>query len=123
MHLGTAFQLIDDALDYDAASSREIGKNIGDDLAEGKPTLPLIHAIRSAPEDKAAIIRKAIEKGGLDNINTILTIIESTNSIMYTRKLAREEADRAIDCLKHLDSNLYRDALTVLAGFAVDRSF
>ncbi len=123
MHLGTAFQLIDDALDYDANSSLEIGKNIGDDLAEGKPTLPLIHAIRSAPENEAAIIRRAIEEGGLDNISGILSIIESTNSIAYTRSLAREEAGRAIDCLSCLKSNPYRHALTGLAGFAVDRSF
>ncbi len=123
MHLGTAFQLIDDALDYDATSSQEIGKNIGDDLAEGKPTLPLIHAIRSASVNETAIIRKAIEEGGLDNINSILGIIESTNSIAYTRDLARQEADCAIGCLVCLSDNLYRQALTGLAGFTVDRSF
>ncbi len=123
MHLGTAFQLIDDALDYDATSSQEIGKNIGDDLAEGKPTLPLIHAIRSAAAGEAGIIRKAIEEGGLDNISSILAIIESTNSIAYTRTLAREEADRAIECLACLNDNFYRQALMGLAGFAVDRSF
>lgn len=123
MHLGTAFQLIDDALDYDATSSQEIGKNIGDDLAEGKPTLPLIHAVRNAAVHEAAILRKAIEEGGLDSINRILAIIESTNSIAYTRGLARAEADRATDCLVCLNDSVYRRALTGLAGFAVNRSF
>lgn len=122
MYLGTAFQLIDDALDYDA-STQDIGKNIGDDLAEGKPTLPLIHAMRKGDESQQNTARAAIENGGLDNIDAIMAIIESTQGIAYTRELARGEADRAIECLSCLENSPYKDALTGLANFAVDRSF
>lgn len=122
MHLGTAFQLIDDALDYDS-SSDDIGKNIGDDLAEGKPTLPLIHAMREARPEQADIIRAAIEQGGLDNIEAIMQIIESTRSIAYTRALARTEADKAIECLSCLPASPYHDALIELANFSVNRSY
>ena len=123
MHLGTAFQLVDDALDYDAASAQEIGKNIGDDLAEGKPTLPLIQAMRAAPPAEAQVIRYAIERGGLDNIDAILAIITATESIAYTRRRAREHADHAIECLGALPDNIYRKALAGLADFAAQRAF
>ncbi len=122
MHLGTAFQLIDDALDYDS-SAQDMGKNIGDDLAEGKPTLPLIYAMRKGDELQTNTVRDAIENGGLDNIDAIMAIIESTQGIAYTRELARGEADRAIVCLSYLENSPYKDALAGLANFAVDRSF
>jgi octaprenyl-diphosphate synthase len=121
MHLGTAFQLIDDVLDY-SASSEEIGKNIGDDLAEGKPTLPLIHAIREGDGAQTAVVRKAIETGGLEDIAAVRAAIESTGAIAYTAAAARAEADRAIARLECLPPSPYRDALTGLANFSVDRS-
>jgi len=122
MHLGTAFQLIDDALDY-SSTSGDIGKNIGDDLAEGKPTLPLIHAMRNGSDEQKNLISEAIRNGGLENIDEVLQIIESTHSIAYTRKLARGEADNAIDSLNCLIETPYKKALVELAHFAVERSF
>jgi octaprenyl-diphosphate synthase len=122
MHLGTAFQLIDDVLDY-SANAEEIGKNIGDDLTEGKPTLPLIHAIQNGTPDQSATVKKAIQEGGLDNIDEICRIIESTNSIAYTHQLAQREANNAIDCLNGLQESIYLDELVRLANFAVNRSF
>ena len=122
MHLGTAFQLIDDALDY-SSNAHDMGKNIGDDLAEGKPTLPLIHAMRSGTESQAKTIRKAIQEGGLEQIDAVMAVIESTQSIAYTQQLAQGEADYAIACLTDLPDSPYRDAMVELANFAVDRSF
>ena len=122
MHLGTSFQLVDDALDY-SASSADIGKNIGDDLAEGKPTLPLIHAMANTSTQDKQLISDAIRHGGLDNIEEVLRIIESTHSIAYTRELARGEADNAINCLSTLTDTPYKEAMIELAHFAVERSF
>ena len=122
MHLGTAFQLIDDALDYNA-SARQIGKNIGDDLAEGKPTLPLIHAMRHGTPGQIAVIRKAIEHGGLEHIDAVLEAIETTNAITYTVQSAQKEAVKAIKALTALPGSPYKDALYGLAEFAVDRSY
>ncbi len=120
-HLGTAFQLVDDALDY-SASTEELGKNIGDDLAEGKPTLPLLHALWHSEGEHAQRIRKAIEGGGLEDISFITGAIESTGGIEYTLALAREEASKATGNLALLPSGPYTDALYGLARFAVDRS-
>lgn len=122
MHLGTSFQLIDDALDYSSTSS-DIGKNIGDDLAEGKPTLPLIHAMAKANTPDRELISGAIRTGGLENIEEVLRIIESTQSIAYTRQLARDEADNAISCLDGLRETPYKEAMIELAHFAVERTF
>ncbi len=122
LHLGTAFQLIDDALDY-GASGGDIGKNIGDDLAEGKPTLPLIHAMRHGTEEQAQMIRRSIEQGGLDQVERVLGAIESTNAIAYTSRAAQREADLAIEALTELPSSRYRDALYGLAEFSVNRSY
>ena len=122
MHLGTAFQLIDDALDY-SASAAEMGKNLGDDLAEGKPTLPLIHAMRNGTPEQAAIIRHAIEKGGLERIEEVRAAIESTRAIAYTSQSAREEADLAIAALAPLPESPYKDALYGLAEFSVNRNY
>ncbi|TNF98922.1 MAG: octaprenyl diphosphate synthase [Gammaproteobacteria bacterium] len=122
MHLGTAFQLIDDVLDY-SSSAKEIGKNIGDDLTEGKPTLPLIHAIQNGTPEQADTVRQAIREGGLDNIEEVCRIIESTNSIAYTHQLAQREASNAVECLNAIHESIYLDELVKLANFAVNRSF
>ena len=121
MHLGTAFQLIDDVLDYSAEPS-ETGKNIGDDLAEGKPTLPLIHAMRQGSPLQAGVIRRAIEEGGRDRIHEVRSAIESTGAIAYTARVARTEADLAIQALDGLPPGPYTDALYGLAEFSVNRN-
>ena len=121
-HLGTAFQLIDDSLDYNASSS-QLGKNIGDDLAEGKPTLPLLYAMWHGTEQQSSIIREAITNGGLENIEAIREAIESTGAIAYTSRLAQQEADSAIAALEGLEPSMYLDALYALAQFAVQRNY
>lgn len=121
-HLGQAFQLVDDALDYDA-SPEELGKNIGDDLAEGKPTLPLIYAMDHGSAAERHMIREAIETGGTQNLRSIQIAIESTGGLRYTTECAAEEAQKAIDALASLPRCKYRDGLVMLARFAVDRRF
>ena len=120
-HLGIAFQLVDDALDY-RGDAEELGKNVGDDLAEGKPTLPLIHALRHGDAASAAMIRSAIEQGGTEEQAPIRAVVESTGGLDYTARLAEDEAARAIDALGSVPSSPYRDALAALAGFAVSRN-
>lgn len=120
MYLGTAFQLIDDALDY-SSSSDDLGKNIGDDLAEGKPTLPLIHVINNGTPEQAAVVREALEQGGRERIEEISAAIESTGAIAYTSRSAQNEADKAIAALAVLEASPYKEALTTLANFAVQR--
>jgi octaprenyl-diphosphate synthase len=122
MHLGTAFQLVDDVLDY-SASPEAIGKNVGDDLAEGKPTLPLIRAMLQGTPEQSDIIRHAIEAGGRNSIDAVTQVIESTDAIAYTAQKAREEADRAIQCLRIIPSSVYTDALKTLADFSVSRTY
>lgn len=122
MHLGSAFQLIDDALDY-GSSGADTGKNIGDDLAEGKPTLPLIHAMREGTPEQTELVRDAIVRGGRERIDEVLAAIESTGAIAYTARLAREEAERAAATLKVLPGSPYRDALHALAEYSVNRSY
>lgn len=121
-HLGTAFQLIDDVLDY-SSSTDELGKNIGDDLAEGKPTLPLLYAMWNGSEEEADIIRHAIEHGGLEHIEKIKQTINRTGAIAYTAKIADEEAQLAINELNGLPASEYLDALYALARFSVERQF
>ncbi len=122
MHLGTAFQLIDDVLDY-SATSEEMGKNIGDDLAEGKPTLPLIYALKHGTKAQQQILREAITQGGKELINDVIAAIKSTNAIEYTAQAARKEAQKATAALTGLSPSLYTDALLALADFSVNRSF
>ena len=127
MHLGTAFQLIDDVLDYSAPNSA-LGKNIGDDLAEGKPTLPLLYAMWNSSDTDANVIREGILNGGLDNIDVIQKIIKQTGAIEYTAELAQKEADLAIESLQGFSSNEspsteYLDAMVNLAKFSVERQF
>lgn len=121
MRLGVAFQLQDDVMDY-SASAEQMGKNMGDDLAEGKPTLPLIHAMTHGTEEERMAIRKAIEEGGLDELDTVRSAIESTGGLEYTARLATEEADAAIAALDSLPDSTHRDALAALARIAVARS-
>lgn len=120
IHLGTAFQLIDDVLDY-SASPEQIGKNIGDDLAEGKPTLPLIYAMRHGTMAQSAFIRQAIAEGGRDTIAQVIQAIESTGAIAYTARAAQRETERAMAALEAIPSSPYKDAMYALAAFAVKR--
>lgn len=122
MNLGIAYQLIDDALDYNA-STEQLGKNIGNDLAEGKPTLPLIHALRKGTPAEVIIIRKAIEDGSSDQLDAILQIIESTKAIEYTENTAKKHAREAALALGYLSDSPYRKALTELSDFVVARGF
>jgi octaprenyl-diphosphate synthase len=122
MHLGTAFQLIDDVLDY-SANADQMGKNIGDDLAEGKPTLPLIYAMRSGSSVQAAVIRHAIENGGRDEIAAVIDAVQDTGAITYTADLAREEAQMAAAAIANLAPSVYKDALYALAEFSVNRTY
>ena len=121
-HLGTAFQLIDDVLDY-SSSSDELGKNIGDDLSEGKPTLPLLYAMWNSNEDEANIIRSSIQNGGLEHIKQIKETIDKTGAIIYTAKIAEEEAQLATNALNELPKSEYLDALYALARFSVERQY
>ena len=120
--LGVAFQLIDDALDY-KATTEELGKNLGDDLAEGKPTLPLIYAIEQGTESEAQVIIDAIKQGSRDAFNDVYDIVLSTKAIDYTEKCATEAAQKAIDALECLDDSEYKDALISLAKFSVQREY
>jgi len=122
MHLGTAFQLIDDVLDY-SASPEQTGKNLGDDLAEGKPTLPLIYAMRTGTPEQAEVIRGAIKQGGRDNIGAVMDAIESTGAIAYTARAAQEEAQKAIAGLDAVPPSPYKEALRALAEFSVTRKY
>ncbi|HFE48145.1 MAG TPA: octaprenyl diphosphate synthase [Chromatiaceae bacterium] len=120
-HLGIAFQLIDDALDYSDASE-DIGKNIGDDLAEGKPTLPLIRAMQTGNEAQRRTISDAIVNGDVEAIDRIKEIIESTDAIAYTARLASDEANKAKQALELAPPSVFREALAVLADFSVSRT-
>lgn len=119
-HLGVAYQLVDDVLDYQSDPDTR-GKNLGDDLAEGKPTLPLIHALRSGDAATAALIRRAIAGDGREQLGEILTAIESTGGLQYTARLAQAEADQAVAALQQLPETPFRAGLTALARFAVER--
>ena len=122
MHLGTAFQLIDDVLDY-RSDSEQLGKNLGDDLAEGKPTLPLIYALRTGSEDQRRIIRRSIEMGSTAELAAVTAAIESTGGLAYTARLARQEAALAVEALAELPESAYKQALRELADFAVERNY
>ncbi|KRS20072.1 octaprenyl diphosphate synthase [Alishewanella sp. WH16-1] len=122
MHLGTAFQLIDDVLDYQADAA-ELGKNIGDDLAEGKPTLPLLHALKLGNERQQELIREAITEGnGMQHFTEIMAALEQTGAFDYTRNKAEQEAKAAQLALQPLPDSPYKQALLALADIAVSRS-
>lgn len=121
LYLGNAFQMVDDALDY-CSSSEAIGKNIGDDLADGKLTLPLICAIDRGTPLQVDIIKKNIKKGTLENFPEILKIIEETEAVAYTYQQARDEAQKAIAALQVLEDSPYKEGLIQLAYFSVSRT-
>ncbi len=121
LHLGIAFQMIDDALDY-GSSDQDIGKNIGDDLAEGKPTMPLLRAMQQCPKDRLPLLKTVIEHGGAEQLEEVLAIIHDTDAIEYTFRQAELEADRAIHCLNSLPDSSYKEALVFLANYAVKRN-
>jgi octaprenyl-diphosphate synthase len=121
-HLGVAFQLIDDALDY-KATKEELGKNLGDDLAEGKPTLPLIYAIKNSNPSEANVIIDAIKNGNREAFNEVYAIVKSSKAIEYTEQRANQEAQKAMLALKVLPESEYKQALLALASFSVQRSY
>ena len=122
MHLGTAFQLIDDVLDY-SGEMGETGKNVGDDLAEGKPTLPLIYALKHGNESQRSSIRRAIENGGRDELETVVATIQATGALEYARAQAHRETKAAEAAISHLADSVFRDALLQLCVFAVERRY
>src|SRR5579859_4419524 len=120
-HVGTAYQLVDDVLDYHSNPS-ERGKNLGDDLAEGKPTLPLIHALRHGNESQRAAIRQAIRQGGRGQLAPVIEAIEATGGLEYAARRARAEADAALSALAPLADSSYKNGLAALARFAVEHT-
>jgi len=122
MHLGTAFQIIDDVLDY-SSTKEEMGKNIGDDLSEGKPTLPLIYAMNHGNAEQSELIKNAIESGGLDHIQEISAAINATGALDYARNIAKNEAQQAINQLSCLPDSEYKKALIALTNFSVNREY
>jgi octaprenyl-diphosphate synthase len=121
MHVGTAFQLIDDVLDY-SGDAEAIGKSLGDDLAEGKPTLPLIHVLRTGSPAQAALVRRAIVEGGREDFGGVLEAIRACGSLDYARHAAQQEADAAARALGALPSSEFKQSLIELASFSVTRS-
>lgn len=121
MHLGTAFQLVDDMLDY-SGNNQDIGKNLGDDLTEGKPTLPLIYAMRMGTQEQAKVIRKAIEDGGKDGFQPVLNVIRQTAALEYAKKCAEDEVATAMAAISSLPDSENKKCLLQLASFAVTRN-
>lgn len=120
-HIGTAFQLADDVIDY-RSDSETMGKNMGDDLAEGKATLPLIYAMQHGSEEQAALIRKAIKQGQTDQVEAIVEILNQTGALDHTQNCAEQEADKAKYALSVLPQNKYSQAMSALCDLAVQRS-
>jgi octaprenyl-diphosphate synthase len=117
-HLGTAYQLVDDVLDY-RSNPKERGKNLGDDLAEGKPTLPLIYALKNGSDGQRTAIREAIRQGGVTQLDPVIAAIDATGGLEYTARFAREESERALASLTALPESSYKSGLAALARFAV----
>lgn len=122
LHLGLAFQLIDDMLDY-GGDTRDLGKNVGDDLAEGKVTLPLILAMRNGDAEQSKFVRKAIEHGGVDNLHEIVDTVQATGGLQYTADLAHAEREKALACLEKITDTRYQSAMCSLINFVVDRRY
>ncbi|MGZ8983853.1 MAG: polyprenyl synthetase family protein [Methylotenera sp.] len=122
MHIGTAFQLIDDVLDL-SGNTLEIGKNLGDDLSEGKPTLPLLYAMRHGNAAEAEIIKHAIEHGGLEDLHTVLSAVERTGALQHVRNVAESESELACAAIAHFADSAYKEAMLTLARFATTRSY
>ncbi|OGA70446.1 MAG: octaprenyl diphosphate synthase [Betaproteobacteria bacterium RIFCSPLOWO2_12_FULL_68_20] len=119
-HLGTAFQLIDDVLDY-SGDAQTIGKSLGDDLAEGKPTLPIIHAMRAGTPEQAQLVRRAIVEGGRRDFDGVLAAIGASGALEYSRRVAAREAEAAARALAPLAPSVYRQSLLELTSFSVTR--
>lgn len=122
MHLGTAFQLTDDMLDY-SGDYHDTGKNLGDDLAEGKPTLPLIYAMKTGSEKQVTIVRNAIKQGGEGSLQAVLDVIQKTDALDYTRQKAETESSMASAAISSLPNSNYKECLLQLATFAVARNY
>ena len=122
IRLGTAFQLIDDVLDL-SGDVNQIGKNLGDDLAEGKPTLPLLIAMHRGSAEEASTIRKAIKNGGLEELPAVLAAVKSTDALNHVTQLAKNEARFGVEAIAHLPDSANKQALIDLATFAVKRDF
>lgn len=120
MHLGTAFQLIDDVLDY-SGDVTTTGKNLGDDLNEGKPTLPLIHVLQRGTPEHAMVVRNAVEQGGRNGFENVLAAINATGSLNYAVGVARREVEQARSALEALPESMFKNCLLELAVFAVER--
>src|SRR5204863_90757 len=120
MHIGTAFQLIDDVLDY-SGEAAEIGKSLGDDLAEGKPTLPLIYAMRAGSREQAALVRQAILEGGRGDFGAVLQAVQACGALDYARRAAEQEAETARRALDVLPDSEFKRSLLELASFSVTR--
>ncbi len=121
-HMGIAFQLIDDVLDL-SGNPEEIGKNLGDDLAEGKPTLPLLYAMKKGSDEQKNIIRAAIENGGLTELESVLNAVKETKALEYVRELAKEEIEKGKKLIQHITSSVYKDALLALTQFVTTRDY
>lgn len=122
MHLGTAFQVVDDVLDY-SGDEAHIGKHLGDDLAEGKPTLPLIHVMKHGSEQQSAIVRNALEQGGREQFDEIIEAVRKTGALEAAMAVAKEEIVMAENVLEVLPDTQYRNALIQLSNFAVARTY
>ncbi len=120
MHLGTAFQLVDDVLDY-SGDEAETGKHLGDDLAEGKPTLPLIHAMKHGDIEQSACVRRAVEQGGREELPGVLAALRATGALEAARKYAAQEAEHAIAAIVCVPDSIYKETLIQFASFAVAR--
>ncbi|MGB3384026.1 MAG: octaprenyl diphosphate synthase [Marinomonas sp.] len=120
MYVGTAFQLIDDVMDY-TSTAEEMGKSVGDDLAEGKPTLPLIYTMKNGSQDAVDRVRQAILTGGLENLDAIITDVQACGAIEFTQQQAQQQADLAIQSIAILPESEYKQALIALANTAVKR--
>ena len=121
-HMGIAFQLIDDVLDL-SGNPAEIGKNLGDDLAEGKPTLPLLYTMKKGNNQQKNIIRAAIENGGLTELESVLNAVEETKALEYVRQLAKEEIDKGAKLIRHIEPSVYKNALLELMTFVALRDY
>lgn len=119
-HLGLAFQLVDDALDYDG-NAEELGKNIGDDLAEGKPTLPLIYALQHCSEESAELLRQCIRDGSNERLAEVIRIVHDSGALEYTRAQARKQARLACEQLQALPESEYRNAILLMCEASVAR--
>jgi octaprenyl-diphosphate synthase len=121
-HMGIAFQLIDDVLDL-SGNPEEIGKNLGDDLAEGKPTLPLLYALKKGSDDQKNIIRAAIENGGLTELESVLKAVKDTKALEYVKQLAKEEIEKGEKLIQHITSSVYKNTLLTLTQFVTSRDY